>query len=99
MRAQEDPARRCRPVEEWPEADRRAWRAALASVHPLSERRSSAADWVSATRHKNRRGYGRWLTFLLGIRADFSRPLADRVTPYRIHMYVQELKAQGVAAY
>ena len=36
MRPQVDPARRCLPVCDWPEADRAAWYAARSSDDPLS---------------------------------------------------------------
>lgn len=59
-----DPSRRCLPVAEWPKPDRVAWQAALAPDDPLSFECSIVSGWKPATRHKNRRGYGRWLTFL-----------------------------------
>jgi hypothetical protein len=33
---QADPARRCLPVSDWPDADQAAWHAALSSDDPLS---------------------------------------------------------------
>ena len=98
MRPQTDPARRCLPIVEWPEADRIAWQAALGTDDLLSIR-STAATWKSATRHKNRRGYGRWLTFLKKSGADLSVPPADRVTSEQIAAYRAELRGQGVAPY
>jgi site-specific recombinase XerD len=98
MRPQTDPARRCLPVAEWPEVDRIAWHLALAD-DPLSIQRSTAATWRWPTRHKNRRGYGRWLHFLRNSDADLSVPPADRVTTERIAAYLTELRAQGVACY
>jgi integrase/recombinase XerD len=99
MRPQTDPSRRCLPVAEWPDGDRIAWQAALAADDPLSFERSTAACWRPATRHKNRRGYGRWLTFLMNSDADLLVPLADRVTRERIAVYLDELRRQYVAPY
>ena len=99
MRPQTDPARRCLPVADWPDADRAAWHAALAADDPLSFERSTAASWQPATCHKNRRGYGRWLTFLRNSGADLMVSLADRVTRERVAAYLDELRQQKVAPY
>src|SRR5262245_38572319 len=99
MRPQIDPSRRCLPVAEWPESDRSDWIAAVAADDPLSFQRSTAASWQPATRHKNRRGYGRWLTFLTRTGVDLTRPLADRVTRERVLLYLNELRRQGVSPY
>jgi hypothetical protein len=84
MRPQTDPARRCLPVSDWPDADRAAWHAALCTDDPLSFERSTAASWKPATCHKNRRGYGRWLSFLRNSGEDLLVSLADRVTRERV---------------
>jgi len=99
MRPQTDPARRCLAVSDWPNADRAAWHAALAADDPLSFERSTAASWRPATCHKNRRGYGRWLTFLRNFSEDLSVPLADRVTRDHVAAYLEELRRQQVAPY
>jgi len=99
MRPQTDPARRCLPVADWPDADRAAWQAALSTDDLLSFERSSAASWRPATCHKNRRGHGRWLTFLRNSGADLSVHLADRVTRDRVAAYLEELRRQQVAPY
>ncbi len=99
MGPQTDPARRCLPVADWPDADRAAWQAALSTDDPLSFERSTAASWQPATCHKNRRGYGRWLTFLRNSGEDWPVSLADRVTRERITAYLDELRHQEVAPY
>jgi hypothetical protein len=99
MRPQIDVARRCLRVAEWPDADRIAWHAAVASGDPLSFERSTAAAWQPATCHKNRRGYGRWLTFLKSSGVDLTVSLADRVTHERVAAYLVELQRQEVAPY
>ncbi len=99
MRPQTDPARRCLPVSDWLDVDRAAWQAALSTHDPLSFERSTAASWRPATCHKNRRGYGRWLTFLKNSGEDLLVSLADRVTRERVAAYLAELRDQKVAPY
>jgi integrase/recombinase XerD len=99
MRPQIDPRRRCLLVAEWPEADQVAWQAALAADDPLSFERSIVSSWKPATRHKNRRGYGRWLTFLRNTGSDLLVPPADRVTRDKVAAYLAELRRQDVAPY
>jgi site-specific recombinase XerD len=99
MRPQTDPARRCLPVTDWPNADRAAWQAALSTDDLLSFARSTAASWRPATCHKNRRGYGRWLTFLRNSGEDWSVPLDDRVTRERVAAYLDELRRHQVSLY
>src|SRR3954463_7239484 len=99
MRPQTDPARRCLAVAEWPASDRAAWHAGLSSNDLLAFDRSTAASWKPATCHKNRRGYGRWLTCLRNSGENFSAPLADRVTCERVAVYLEELRRQEVATY
>jgi hypothetical protein len=98
MRLQTDPSRRCLPVREWPQADRMAWHT-VTTDDPLSIERSTASRWRPATHHKNRRGYGRWLTFLDTAGADLGAPPTDRVTRERITAYLAELRRQQVAPF
>ena len=99
MRPQTDPARCCLPVADWPDDDRTAWLAAVAANDPLSFECSTAASWKPATVHKNRRGYGRWLTFLQNSGADLAVAFADRVTQETVTAYLEELRHHGVAPY
>lgn len=94
-----DPLRRCLRVSELPETDQALWRQVTSPVSLLDENRSSASAWRPATTHKNRRGYGRWINFLLhsGIPLDGSP--ADRVTNALVTRYVDMLRAQGLAPY
>jgi site-specific recombinase XerD len=91
-----DPARRCLPVNEWPELDRAAWAAAMNNNDPLSLERSIAGSWKPTTCRTYRQSYGRWLNFLKILKAERNAP-ADRVTQERVEMYIAALKAQGVA--
>ena len=88
-----DPRRRCMPIAEWPHAHQDAWYRAIASVDPF-ESGGEAAHWSEATRHKNRRGYGRWLTFCeLNGWLDRAALPAEIVTVQRLRPYVAELRA------
>ncbi len=95
----QDPSRRCPKIEEWPEADRTAWERAIRKDHVLDDP-GPACHWSPATLHKNRRGYGRWLTFLLdrGLVTPGQRP-ADRVTKEVVRQYLRLLEDQALAPY
>lgn len=99
MRPQDRPERRCLKLARWPNADRAAWEAALRPLGLLNRGLSPAARWRPATQHKNRRGYGRWLTFLIGSGRGVSGDPAGRVTPAAVGAYLSELADQGVAPY
>src|SRR4051812_22255450 len=99
MRPQLDPARRCLPLAEWPDTDQAAWHSALSSNDLLSFERSTAGSWRPATADKNRRGYGRWLTFLKNSGDYLSEGFADRVTKARVARYLFELRNQEVSPY
>jgi hypothetical protein len=63
--ARADPARRCLPVSEWPENDRKAWEAAKdPSRWGRVVRRSPAASLKRATIAKYEEGHGRYLGHL-----------------------------------
>ncbi len=95
----DDPARRCLKVDAWPPADRRAWQFMLREGHVL-DGRGPAAHWSPATRHKNRRGYGRWLTFFSSQDdIDPGQHPADRVTRQAVQHYLSLLQEQCLAPY
>lgn len=88
----EDPLRRCLKLEEWPEADRLAWDAALAPGDLLDGTMGAGHHWCSATREKYRKGYGRWLTFLITSgRYQGEAALAERITPAEVSIYIEKL--------
>jgi hypothetical protein len=83
-----DPARRCMPEQEWPSSHRKAWLQAN-TKGDLFDSGERAVAWSPDTRHKNRRGYGRWLTFAL--RAGFLDPHSaprELVTLDQVRKYV-----------
>ena len=52
------------PFQEWPEADRQAWQAALMTGTVFDED-GIATSWRPATRVAALNGYGYWLQFLV----------------------------------
>ncbi|QEL24637.1 site-specific integrase [Bosea sp. F3-2] len=93
-RINNDVARRCLKVAAWPVRDRELY--AQATIDdPISDP-APAAKWRPATRHKNERGYGRWLTFLIRRGEDVTLPAAVRVTPANVDAFARELQAQDV---
>jgi integrase len=86
--------RRCLALRDWPTPDRRAWQAMLRPGDILEGDAGIAVGWSQATRHKYRRGYGRWLDFLqqAGRFREVTDP-ADRVTTDAVRAYVAHLKA------
>lgn len=84
--------RRCKPVSEWPLADRDLWLAALRAGDVLEDggelsRRSRTTVYNIA------KGYGRWLTWLdsWGLLEKGGSP-GDRITPARVKEYVTLLE-------
>ena len=77
----QDPDRRSKPLEEWPEADQAWWQASLVPGDLLEEGGSRAGY----SEHTNRglvRNYGHWLTWIdrRGLLDRTDSP-ADRITP------------------
>lgn len=89
----DDPRRRCLRVDQWPEADRLAWEAAARPGDVLDGTVGPAYHWSAATREKYRKGYGRWLNFLI-VSQMFDPGLspAARVTPEVVRQYLSELE-------
>jgi len=90
-----DPLRRCLHVEHWPETDQNAWNRANSAGHVLDDDLGRGAAWRSVTREKVRKGYGRWLSFLIsndGI--DPGKAPADRIVLENIKLYVILLQDQ-----
>lgn len=88
----EDPLRRCLRVEEWPQADRDAWEAALQPGDLLDGTVGAGFHWSEQTRVKYRKGYGRWLTFLItSERYKRDTDPASRITEEAVIGYIEEL--------
>ena len=85
----EDPTRRCLKVHEWPETDQRLWHALFEPGDILDGTVGAGFHWAEETRVKYRKGYGRWLTFL--ITTDQFQPdmmPGDRIAPERVMAYI-----------
>lgn len=88
-----DPARRCRKLPDWPEADRRAWEAAITPGGLLDEC-GLAVHWRPATRKSVQDAYGRWLTYLdREEHLDADRTPEARLTPDRLCGFIAELQS------
>ena len=87
-----DPDRRCKPLQEWPAADRDLWQAALVPGD-LFEDGGSRARHSPFSNRKAVDGYGRWLTWLdrQGLLEMTTAP-ADRIIPARVIAYVADLE-------
>ena len=86
------PERACLLVDAWPEQDRDLWKAACAPADPLDEDVGVRAGHSTASNRKAEKGYGRWLTFLVG--ADpgcLNEPPQKRITADRLRSYVDSL--------
>lgn len=93
-----DPARRCLPLSEWPESDRKAWAEATREGTLLTDA-GLATTWRQGTRDRVIQSYGRFLTYLdgQGLLEETSRP-QDRVDRDTVVAWVEFLKAQGCAS-
>jgi integrase/recombinase XerD len=88
----EDPARRCLKVHEWPEVDQQLWHEILRPGDILDGTVGTGFHWSEATREKYRKGYGRWLTFLITTsQLDRDAHPIERITPERISAYMDDL--------
>jgi integrase/recombinase XerD len=90
--AHEDPLRRCLKVHEWPQVDQLAWGALFEPGDILDGTAGLGLHWCDDTRHKYRKGYGRWLTFLITrVRHQTHLAPEDRVTRESVSAYIDQL--------
>jgi integrase len=95
-----DPARRCKPVAEWPALDRAVWARALEPYDPLDDEVGYAGRWKPGTIGAIENGYGRWLTWLeLEGQLDPAVEPGERATEARVRAYLASLEAAGLADY
>ncbi len=93
----QDPRRICLKVADWPEPDRLSWQEGNRSGHILDDA-GAAAHWSQATRHKYRRGYGRWLGFLEQEQPDLLiLPSPNRVMATTVRAFHQFMETQSLA--
>lgn len=89
----EDPTRRCLEVHEWPMADQHLWHVIFQPGDILDGTVGAGFRWSDATRGKYRKGYGRWLTFLITTdQLDRDVHPTKRITPERIAAYMDDLR-------
>ena len=91
----EDPKRRCLKTHEWPERDQALWRGLFEPGDILDGTVGAGYHWSDETRGKYRKGYGRWLTFLITTgQHDPNVEPSSRITPGRVQNYIFELREQ-----
>ena len=91
----EDPLRRCLKVHEWPEADQAAWAMLFEPGDILDGTAGAGHHWCNDTRQKYRKGYGRWLTFLITSgRYEVNHAPQDRVTSEAVFAYISQLSEE-----
>ena len=83
------------PVNEWPEVDREAFRAAYEPGDVFDETAGPGAHLAEGTRTWIRFTYRRWLGFLkTNYPDDLSLPPAERITPVRVRGFIEHLSAE-----
>jgi integrase/recombinase XerD len=89
--------RRCRPLDQWPQWDRRQWQSAL-QAGDLLEPGGCRAERSPFSNRAMVKGYGRWLAWLdsRGL-LDVQVAPGDRITPDRVRAYVGDLEAQNAS--
>jgi integrase/recombinase XerD len=88
-----DPDRQCKKLEDWPEPDRRLWRAAL-QPGDILEDGGVRANYSDVSNLAVATGYGRWLSWLdcHGLLDSRVKPV-ERITPRRVRDYITALEA------
>jgi hypothetical protein len=87
------------PVNEWPEADREAFRAAYEPGDVFDETAGPGAHLAAGTRDMIKVGYRRWLGFLkASYPDDLSLLPAERIKPARIRGFIEHLSAESKPA-
>ena len=89
--------RRCRPLDQWPQWDRRQWQSALQAGDPL-EPGGCRAERSPFSNRAMEKGYGRWLAWLdsRGL-LDAQIAPGDRITSDRVRAYVDHLEAENAS--
>ena len=92
QRLHQDPDRRCKLLEEWPEVDGRLWQASLVPGD-LFEAGGSRGRFKEYTNRGIVNSYGRWLQWLdrHNLMLPISSP-AERITPDRVRAYLLDLQ-------
>jgi integrase/recombinase XerD len=84
------------PINEWPEADRIAFRAAYEPGDVFDGTAGPGAHLSEGTRKMIHFGYRRWLGFLkANFPEDLSLPPAERIKPERVRSFIEHLSAES----
>ena len=87
------------PVNEWPAADREAFKAAYEPGDLFDETAGPGAHLAEGTRRMIETTYRRWLGFLkTNYPGDLFMPPADRITPGRVRAFVNHLSTETRAS-
>jgi integrase len=83
-------------MNEWPEADREAFRAAYEPGDVFEETAGPGAHLAHGTREMIKGSYRRWLGFLkANYPDDLSMPPAERIKPERVRSFIEHLSAES----
>jgi integrase/recombinase XerD len=83
------------PLEQWPEADHKAFRAAYDAGDVFDETAGPGAHLAEGTRKLIRTCYRRWLGFLKEYDPDeLLKAPAERITPGRVRAFIEHLAAE-----
>ncbi len=83
------------PLQEWPEADHEAFRAAYEAGDVFDETGGPGAHLAEGTRRLIKTAYRRWLGFLKANYLDnLLKPPADRITTERVRSFIDHLRAE-----
>src|SRR5436190_8149734 len=83
------------PVNEWPQADRAAFRAAYEPGDLFDGTAGPGAHLAEGTRRMIGFGYRRWLGLLkANYPEDLLVPPAERITPERVRAFIDHLSAE-----
>jgi integrase/recombinase XerD len=84
------------PVNEWPEVDREAFRAAYGPGDVFDETAGPGADLSQGTRKMIEVSYRRWLGFLkANYPDDLSVPPAERIKPERVRSFIEHISTEN----
>jgi hypothetical protein len=84
------------PVNEWPEVDREAFRAAYEPGDVFDETAGPGSHLSPDTRKMIQAGYRRWLGYLkANCPDDLSLPPAERIKPERVRSFIEHISAEN----
>lgn len=89
--------RLCKPLEDWPQMDRKLWQSAL-QANDLLEEGGCRAEHSRYSNRAVQKSYGRWLTWLDSKNLlDTNVAPGERITPDRVRAYASDLEVQNAS--